>query len=114
MDSNNTKQTQPDFKNFIRWGVFSTGDVADIVKVPIRKVLQWVDLGVLKPWIPSRGTGSSRGFGFREVIHAALARELEGLGIASRHLASFSEAWAGSVSQDEGAEAQTEAGVCSR
>ena len=89
------------FEGFVRWGVSSAGDVAQVVEVSPFKLEQWVRLGAVVPLVASKGTGTARGYGFKELVRAALCRELEGLGIAPRQLARFTRPWAGSLSRSE-------------
>jgi len=69
------------------WKLFSAGDVAQILRIPRRRVLLYVEQGVVEPEVDSPGRGHRRKFNLSQLLEIAVASKFDALGIAPRHLA---------------------------
>ena len=66
--------------------IFSTKEVADWLTIPRRKVLLYVEQGLVVPSVPPGGRGPSTRFQVPEdVMQVAIVRHLELVGIAPRY-----------------------------
>lgn len=70
-----------------RTALFAVADAAQILRVPRRKIVLFVEQGVLEPTVGAEGRGHSRKFSLLDLFMIALAARLSELGLAPRHIA---------------------------
>ena len=73
------------------WGVFTIGDVIKILGITRRKILLYVEKGVVKPSIPAEGRGVAARFSVADLVSFGVIQHLDRFGIAIRHLVPFVE-----------------------
>ena len=91
MTEDSTRQQKPFWPEEWAWGVFTVGDVIKILGITRRKILLYVEKGVLKPSIPAEGRGIAARFSVADLVRFGVMQHLDRFGIAIRHLVPFVE-----------------------
>lgn len=66
--------------------LFFASEVSRILDIPRRKVLLYVEQGVVKPTNPSQGRGVHRQFDLNDLLELLIVAKLERLGLIPRHM----------------------------
>ncbi len=77
------------FNAFSRYSFIGSSDVAKLLNIPMRKVLMFIEQGLVISKNPSVGTGSSRRFAPADLIVFMVFNRLNDMGIAPRYLRSI-------------------------
>ncbi|MBT4497331.1 MAG: MerR family transcriptional regulator [Gemmatimonadetes bacterium] len=88
---NKEGKQKPSWPDEWSWGVFTIGDVIKILSIKRRKILLYVEKGVMKPSIPAEGRGVAARFSVTDLIRIGVIQYLDGVGIAIRYLQPFVE-----------------------
>jgi DNA-binding transcriptional MerR regulator len=91
MTVDSTKQQKSFWPEEWSWGVFTIGDVIKILGITRRKILLYVEKGVVKPSIPAEGRGVAARFSVADLVRFGVIQHLDRFGIAIRHLLPFVE-----------------------
>lgn len=73
------------------WDFLTAGDVAEWLQIPRRKVLLFVEQGIIKPKIVSPGIGRERKFTLTDIELFMVFNKLDKMGVAPRFLRSIAE-----------------------
>ena len=73
------------------WTFLTAGEVSKWLSIPPRKVLMFVEQGLVLPTDPSPGSGKSRKYSFTDLVLFAVVGKLDALGIAPRYLRTLAQ-----------------------
>ena len=75
---------------FNQWAFVTSGEISEHLGIPQRKVLHYVELGIIRPVDSSPGRGNSRKFTPFDLMAFCLFFQLDQLGVAPRRLSKMS------------------------
>jgi len=74
------------YDRFLGWDVLSAGDVAQILGISRRKVMLYVEQGIISPTVQAEGPGRHRKFSVGDLALFMLCYHLDKIGLAPRRL----------------------------